>query len=167
MRHFLLIVVVLLYSVMGFSQTGSYDPNTGDTEFDTFLTELNTGAQEDQTQFKTEVSVEFNVPITTVNTIFQIDGIQPADVFLLFSIAQEKKKPVETLIPTFKKNRGKGWGLVLKAMKANKNTDRQMLKNRVVKKNQMIKEKKKLLHEQKMKNTKDLKKQPAGKKKDK
>lgn len=149
MKSFFLVLGVFFYFSLLVAQTGSYNPNTGDTEFDTFLMELNSGAQDNQTEFKTELSVEFEVPTTSIDTLFRIESIQPADVFLILTLAKEQNKPIETIIPIYKKYKAKGWGLVLKELKADTKARRELIKKRIIKKNEMIKAKRKMIHDKK------------------
>ncbi len=116
--------------------------NTGDTEFDGFLKDLNIKAQTDIKLFNKNLSVKYNVPENKIESMIVKDKIAPADVFMIFETAQTINKPAEDVLQVYKKNKEKGWGYIAKqmgikpgskefrAMKGNANTEKENMKGK-------------------------------------
>jgi len=90
--------------------------NTGDTEFDDFLKDLNIKAQTDIKLFNKNLSIKYNVPENKIESMIVKDKIAPADVFMIFETAQTINKPAEDVLQVYKKNKEKGWGYIAKQM---------------------------------------------------
>jgi hypothetical protein len=89
--------------------------NTGDVSFDADLNVINTNASKDLTAFKSDLTVSFGVSLPTIDNMFSI-SMQPAEVYLALEIASVTKKPVTDVVTVYKKNKGKGWGVIAQEM---------------------------------------------------
>ncbi len=85
--------------------------NTGSTDFDADLNVINTNAKTDLTAFKTDLSVSFNVPLPDINNLFNL-GMAPGEVYLGLEIINTANRTVTDLTNSYKKNKGKGWGVI-------------------------------------------------------
>jgi hypothetical protein len=88
--------------------------NTGSVEFDKDLGIINTNAKLDLKTFKIDVSTSHNLPIPKIDEMLQV--MEPAEVVLAADIAQVAQKPIDEVVTSYKKNKGKGWGVVAKEM---------------------------------------------------
>ncbi len=154
MKQFVVFIGIVIWGCIAFAQSGSYDPNTGDSSLDSMLINVNNEAQSDSVTFIAEMSVEFNVPETTISQLYVDESIQPADIYVLLLIAHEQKKSLDSLLPLYKKNRGKGWKVVLKAMNAHKPAMVKLLKSNAGKKQKALQERRKMKEKIKMKTDK-------------
>lgn len=89
--------------------------NTGDVSFDADLNIINTNANKDLPTFKTDLSVSFGVSLPTIDNMFSI-GMTAGDVYLGLEIASVTSKPVTDVITCYRKNKGKGWGVIAQEM---------------------------------------------------
>ena len=88
--------------------------NTGSVEFDKDLGIINANAKLDLKTFKIDVSTSHNLPIPKIEEMLQV--MEPAEVVLAADIAQVAQKPIDSVVTSYKKNKGKGWGVVAKEM---------------------------------------------------
>lgn len=107
----------LLFCFMcnAFSQT-SLVANTGDSEFDQFLKDLNIQAQADIKLFNKNLSIKYNVPENKIESMIVKDKVAPADVFMIFETAQIVNKPADEVLHVYQKDKEKGWGYMAKQM---------------------------------------------------
>ncbi|MFZ5554531.1 MAG: hypothetical protein ACOZCO_15535 [Bacteroidota bacterium] len=89
---------------------------TGDDELDVTLTELNVSASVDLDAFKIDMVRTYGVLETHVDNLFVNFGMTAGDVFMTLEIAKQVKKPITDVAECFKKNNGKGWGVIAKEM---------------------------------------------------
>jgi hypothetical protein len=84
-------------------------------ELDSFLGRLNVQAKADMNGFSIQLSTQFNVPVPQVQAIIKsVDA--PADAFMVLQLGQMAKRPPETVVQTYKGNKGKGWGVIAKQL---------------------------------------------------
>lgn len=107
----ILFAATLFISIASFSQT--YE--TGDKELDKVLTEVNTNAKTDLKDFKEKVAKTYSTTIEKVDKCLK-EGMTPGDVVMAHEVSLISKKPIETVVTSYKKNKGKGWGVVAKEM---------------------------------------------------
>lgn len=94
------------------AQTISF--NTGDKSLDIYLNDINVQAKADLTVFNKSLTAEFSISNTKVVEYSKI--MQPAEVYFSLQIASIIGKPVETVVTTYKKHKGKGWGVIAKEL---------------------------------------------------
>jgi hypothetical protein len=82
---------------------------------DVFLNNLNVEARTDLSGFSARVSAQFGAPLVQVRaTIATVR--EPADAFMVYQLGRMSGSPPETVIATYKTNRGKGWGVIAKEL---------------------------------------------------
>ncbi len=88
-------------------------PATGDADFDLTLGELNlnTGGSNLE-EFIDNLSVSWNVPRTDFVPLLQIPEIQPADIYMIGSLAIMLGQPMMQVGQYYQQNRGNGWGRI-------------------------------------------------------
>lgn len=104
-------LALMLLSSISFGQ----DYNSGDTELDANLSLVNTEGKKDLPAFKLDLTKRFSVPMPKVEACFKV-GMQPADAFMAFQIANITKRPIEDVITVYKTSKSKGWGAMAKEL---------------------------------------------------
>ncbi len=94
----------------------TYDFKTGDKELDVRLNDLNIHAKADMNNFLTEASATFQVEKSVVSLLIERDKMEPAEAYMALRLQELSKKPLETVVETYKKNKGKGWGAIAKEL---------------------------------------------------
>lgn len=89
--------------------------NSGDTEIDANLKIVNTDANKNLSAFKLDITKTFGVSMPKVDLCFKA-GMTAGDVYFAFELSRISKKPIDTVITSYKKNKGKGWGVIAKEM---------------------------------------------------
>ncbi|MBI5442924.1 MAG: hypothetical protein HY900_17125 [Deltaproteobacteria bacterium] len=80
-----------------------------------FLNSVNVQARADLGAFNVKLSAQFGVPVTQVETI--VRSVEaPADAFMCLQLAEMSHKPPETVLVTYQKSKGKGWGAIAKEL---------------------------------------------------
>ena len=103
-RTFAVLVALTLFSVPAFA--GGLED---------FLGSLNVQARADMNGFAARVSAQFEVPLANVQaTIGTVR--EPADAFMVYQLGRMAGKPPETVVRTYQKNQGKGWGVIAKSL---------------------------------------------------
>lgn len=85
---------------------------TGDSGMDAELNIINKDANSDLKTFKAELSAKNGLTISVIDSYLKI--MQPAEVWLATKIAEIIKKPVDTVVSSYKVNKDKGWGEIAK-----------------------------------------------------
>ena len=80
-------------------------------ELDSFLASLNDQAAADMPGYNAKLSNQFGIPLARVQVIVRTVG-SPADAFMVLQLGHMTGRPFETVYPTYKRNRGKGWGVM-------------------------------------------------------
>lgn len=115
-RAFIVIALCLLcfsYANAG-EVKGSLKIGTGDSELDITLGDLNITASDDIEGFKARMSLSFGKKKEDINKLIVDFGMEPSDVYMTLRIADMTGKKVKDVSEEFKKNRGKGWGVIAK-----------------------------------------------------
>lgn len=111
-------ILVFIFSCFILSinaQTITFNPRTGDTEFDNVLKDINDKAKSDINSFiQTAVNV-FNTTKDKVEALIK-DIPTPADVYMVLQTAEVTNKPVEEVKTVYTKNKDKGWGQIAKEL---------------------------------------------------
>lgn len=106
-----LLFVSLLMSGVAFGQ----DFRSGDTEIDANLKIVNTEANKDLPSFKLELSKTFSLPLPKIDLCFNA-GMSAGDTYFALELSNIARRPIEEVITSYKKNKGKGWGVIAKEM---------------------------------------------------
>ncbi len=84
-------------------------------DLDSFLRSVNIQAQTDLRSFSAKLSAQFGVPGARVDAIIS-NVPQPADAFMVLQIGQMSNRPPETVLETYKRDKGRGWGELAKEL---------------------------------------------------
>ncbi len=84
-------------------------------DLDGFLRSVNIQAQTDLKSFSAKLSAQFGIPGARVDAIIS-NVPQPADAFMVLQIGQMANRPPETVLQTYKRDKGKGWGELAKEL---------------------------------------------------
>lgn len=94
----------------------SFTAKSGDNELDLHLSDMNVQASADIKVFNTDLSITYGVPVKKIEDLQVSIGMQPADVFMTLEIAALTNQPLDNVVNNYKKNKGKGWGVIAKEM---------------------------------------------------
>jgi hypothetical protein len=92
----------------------SYDPDTGDNEYDNALNHLNNVALADLDNFMNRLSSAFGISKSWIENLIKRENIPPADVYMMARTASVTKHPIDTVQKNYMANRGQGWGVIAK-----------------------------------------------------
>jgi hypothetical protein len=125
------------------AQDVSLKVKSGDTELDANLTDINVSAEKDFALFKTEMKNSYNVTEAKIDDLKVTFGMQASDIFMTLDIAKSTGKSVDDVAAEFKKNNGKGWGVIAQNLGIKPGSDEfKALKGNAKTKNEKIKGKK-------------------------
>lgn len=85
--------------------------NTGNTEFDADLNQINATAKLDLPAFNADLTATFGVSPKNIEYMVSIN-MEPAEMYIALEISASVNKPIEAVIDTYEANRGKGWGVI-------------------------------------------------------
>jgi hypothetical protein len=101
-------IMLISFLVIGFSAVAYAD-------LDVFLRDLNVQAKADMGGFSARVSAQFGVPVPRVHAIIKsVDN--PADAFMCFEIGRMTGRAPDAVVTTYRRHKGKGWGVIAKEM---------------------------------------------------
>jgi len=104
-RFVIALLVVGLFCVPAFAGGG----------LDAFIGDLNVQARVDLPGFSARIGAQFGVPVPQVQAVIGAVAA-PADAFLVFQLGQWSHRSPEEVLPVYKANRGKGWGVIAKSL---------------------------------------------------
>ena len=82
-------------------------------EFDSLISSLNVQAEANIGDFKVNLGATFGAPVPQVDMVIA-SVASPGEAYLIFNVAEVSNKPVDVVIAEYKKNKGKGWGVIAK-----------------------------------------------------
>jgi len=82
---------------------------------DAFIGDLNVQARVDLPGFSARIGAQFGVPVPEVRAVIGAVAA-PADAFLVFQLGQWSHRSPAEVLPVYKANRGKGWGVIAKSL---------------------------------------------------
>ena len=82
---------------------------------DDFLKQINAKAIKDINNFHASLSNHFGIPVPRVEGILKA-VVKPADAFMCLQLGLMTGKMPETVVETYRKNKGKGWGRIAKEL---------------------------------------------------
>ena len=89
---------------------------TGDRTLDTTLQQITTQAKADPDGFIKQLSTRHGIPEQEIRQAQETQGLGPADLFMASALARASHRPVLSVAEEYKKNEGKGWGVMAKEM---------------------------------------------------
>jgi hypothetical protein len=142
-RHSLFIAALMAALSMPLAaQTFSF--NTGAASLDVTLNSLNIQAKADIGSYTTELSVSFGVKQSQIQAWMSVEKLQPAEVYLVLELGRIAGRPPASVIEVYRKNKGKGWGVVAKALGIKPGSPEfKALKSSAAEKNKKVKARKK------------------------
>ncbi len=82
-------------------------------DLDLFLRNLNVEAQANLGDFTVKLGAQFGMPVPRVEAVLRaVDN--PAEAFMCFQLGEMAGKPPEAVLETYKRDKGKGWGVIAK-----------------------------------------------------
>ena len=108
-----LIFSILLIVASSFVH-GQINFRTGDPSLEAELNIVNNDAKRDLRTFKSNISVQYGIPVPRVEGMLNI--MKPAEVLLAIRISSISKKPLDVVVQNYKTNKDKGWGYIAKQM---------------------------------------------------
>ena len=105
---------ILLLIVASSFVHGQINFRTGDASLEAELNIANTEAKRDLRTFKSNISVQYSVPIPRVESMLRI--MKPGEVLLAIRISTVSRKPLDVVVQNYKVNKSKGWGYIAKQM---------------------------------------------------
>lgn len=108
------LLILILFSHLSWAQDTDFLPNTGDNEMDIFLKKVNSDAKKDVTEFKNMVTNKFNIAKKEIEKLL-LDML-PGDVYMAAQVSKATGKSLTEVSSTYKKNKGKGWGVIAKEL---------------------------------------------------
>jgi hypothetical protein len=103
------IVIAAVFFLISGLATGAH------ADLDSFLSSLNVQARADMNGFSMKLGAQFGVPLPQVQTIIRTVE-SPADAFMVLQLGQMAGRKPETVVQTYKGNKGKGWGVIAKQL---------------------------------------------------
>ncbi len=114
MKKFLFTFIIAMAISTLDSQILSFSASTGDSEMDIVLRDVDVQAHADINFFKNDVSATFSIGRPKIESALLI--LSPGDLFYAAQLSVSIGKPFETVVESYKKNKGKGWGVIAKEM---------------------------------------------------
>ena len=84
-------------------------------DLDGFLSSLNVQARADLPGFKAKLSAQFGVPLPRIEAIVAQVKL-PGDAFMCLELGRMAHRPPETVVRTYQRGKGKGWGVLAKEL---------------------------------------------------
>ncbi len=111
---FLLLTLACSMTELKAQQAEPFAANTGDTEMNGVLKDVNTNAKKDMNVFTNDISTKFGVPKGKIEQANKI--MNPGDVFMAAQVASATNKPFDEVTKTFQAHKDKGWGEIAKEL---------------------------------------------------
>lgn len=110
-------LILILAAIFAISTTSTAQIafKSGNAEMDANLNTMNADAKLDLGKFKANLSLSYGVPKTKVDQVFSLK-VEPAEAFMIFEIGNITNKPIDDVVASYKKNKGKGWGVIAKEL---------------------------------------------------
>jgi len=106
--------VLLGFLVLG---TGfARQPDTGDRKLDSLLGKINKEAKADPEEFLKQLSLKHDIPEEEIRKAKEQHGLEPGDIYMATALARRTRRPVGDIAAEYKKNQGKGWGVMAQSM---------------------------------------------------
>src|ERR1700746_3019975 len=102
MKKFALLILLAFTNLL-WSQQTTFNPNTGDTEMDGFLHQVNNDAKKDAGAFTNMITNKFNIAKADVDKLLK--DMVPGDVYMAAQVASIIGKPVTQVSSTYLKNK--------------------------------------------------------------
>ena len=105
------LLTILFFSVC-ISLLAQY--NTGDTQLNASLVQIDANASVNFSLFKSDMSTTYSVPETKITNWSVSLGMKAGDIYFALEIARITRKPIDEVIKFYTSNKQKGWGAMAK-----------------------------------------------------
>lgn len=96
--------------------TVKFAANSGDSELDLTLSDMNVTASADFPVFKNEMKLTYNVTEQKIEDLRVKVKMAPADIYMTLELARISGKSVDQVVKVYETNRSKGWGVIAKEL---------------------------------------------------
>lgn len=100
----------LFLSSFLFAQSLNISFNTGDTDIDQYLNEVNSYAKSEYNFFRKDISLKFGISTRDVDRYVYNNNVRPADLYYACAVSSVTNRNVGDVIVLYKDK--KGWGAV-------------------------------------------------------
>ena len=104
----------LTLSILTYSATAQISFNTGSTQLDADLNEINASAELDFGAFKTDLSLTYDVSENKIEEMKASVGMVAGEIYLALEISNLSGISIDEIIALYSENKGKGWGYIAK-----------------------------------------------------
>lgn len=80
-----------------------------------WMNDFNAQASLDPSGFRARLAARFNTGDAQISAVMS-NIHDPAGVYMAFRLGEMSHQPVERVVDSYKKNRGKGWGVIAKSL---------------------------------------------------
>ena len=105
-----LLLLVGLAHGMGSKPSG----NTGDRKLDSTLEKISFEANADPDGFISQLCSRHNIPEQEIRQAMKTYGLAAPDIFMATALARASQRPVLNVAEEYRKNPGRGWGVMAK-----------------------------------------------------
>ena len=107
----LLVSLLSVFSVQAkeFRHGPGFSPNTGDAQFDRFLTKLNTVTEVRLDVYIADLCNAYQVPVQRVKSLIYELRMPPADVLLVLQFSHMTGAPLKRVLQLYKEYHSRGW----------------------------------------------------------
>jgi len=110
----LLIVLCLLFSSVISNAQISF--NTGNSEMDADLSNINVNAKLDFGAFKTNLNLSYNISEKKIDYLSISVKMEPAEIYVALELAKLSGKSIDDVVEIYKVHKEKGWGYIAKQL---------------------------------------------------
>lgn len=110
----LLIVLCLLFSSVISNAQISF--NTGNSEMDADLSNINLNAKLDFGAFITNLNLTYNISEKKIDYLSISVKMQPAEIYLALELTKLSGKSIDDVVEIYKVHKEKGWGYIAKQL---------------------------------------------------
>lgn len=115
-RTLLAALALALLAAPALGQWTGTPAKTGDRALDSALETIAKEARTDPDGWVKTVSLRHAIPEADLRVARDTHRLEPADVFMASALAHLTGRPVLTVAETYRRNEGKGWGVVAREM---------------------------------------------------
>jgi hypothetical protein len=116
MKKTILTICLAVSAALAYTQSLSFKANTGDTELDLTLNDINKQGTADFKLFKQDMSVGFGVTEGKIDELSVKFKMQPGDIYFALELAKQTGKTIDVVAKSWETNKGKGWGVIAKEL---------------------------------------------------
>ena len=113
MKKFLTVVAGLIFlGLLVQSATSVQQSRTGDRRLNTLLGKIDARAEAEPDVFFQQLSQRHDIPEQEIRQAKERNGLGYGDIYMATALSRISKKPVGTVAEDFRKNPGRGWGVM-------------------------------------------------------